>query len=133
MAEEIRLIPNKSVHVYKTVKVYYKPAEWFLNVIKLYQYLYPTITTYPNPTGPFKYPFPNHVPHLAIENIREVAAYELNRCENFYKKHCLNCREPEVVCIVETDYINNLMRYKQLRTCIIKMKLIASFGRAVKH
>lgn len=114
-------------------KYYYRPAEWFFNIIKIYQYLYPKTTRSPNTTSPFVYPFPNHMPHISMKKFREIAVYELNRCENFYKEHCLNCGEPEVVCIVETDYTSSFMRYKQLKTCIIKMKLIASFGRAVKH
>ena len=46
MAEEIRLIPNKSVHVYKTVKVYYKPAEWLRLTERAQKMQYSSLSLY---------------------------------------------------------------------------------------
>lgn len=119
MATNQRKSHNQKKQKGKTIDKYEnKPAEWYLNVIKACQYLQGGVTIVPFPIRHFHYPYPNHIPHLSIKKIIDIGVDELDISEDFYKKHCMQCKHSEVICIIENDYLNNIMRYEQLKTCI---------------
>ena len=106
-----------------------KPLEWYWNILQAGRDLsnsgylamhlrikvpFPSTTVFRY----FHFPFPKHIPHIPIQRFLQIYYEELEDGKFFYETYCLHCQKPEVICIIGNGYLDEFMRYDQLKKCM---------------